>query len=130
MQLVEVTGENAHARRVSETVLYGWVVQPAENLQVIKVIGQLVQQGRRFPECAVRLRDQIGLIKAEVIHDREQAARRICLANLPQTLHTGEEQGYPSSFEERASFNDSASYDLISIYHGYENHPSVAKPSN
>ena len=79
VQLVEVTGENADARRVPETVLHGRVVQPAENLQVVKVIGQLVQQGRRLIECAVRLRDQLGLIKAEVINDREQAARRIRL---------------------------------------------------
>ena len=63
VQLVEVTGENAHAWRVAKTVLHGRVVQPAENLQVVEVIGQLGEQGRRGFECAIRLRDQLGLIK-------------------------------------------------------------------
>jgi len=106
MQLVEVPGENAYARCVPETVLHGWVVQPAENLQMLEVIGKLVQQGWRLLECAVRLRDQFGLIETEVINDREQAPRRIHFTDLPQALHAGKQQGNPRPLEKGASFHD------------------------
>ena len=92
VQLVEVTGENAHARRVSKTILHSRIVQPAEDLEVLELIRQLGQQRwRRFVKCAGRLRDQLGLIKAEVIYDGEQAARRIRRGHLPQTFHPGQQ---------------------------------------
>ena len=86
MQLIEVTGENAHARCVPKTILNGRVVQPAEDLQLLQVIGQFGEQGRRVFECAIRLRDQFGLIKAEMVYDREQPSWRFRAGHLPEAL--------------------------------------------
>ena len=41
-----------------------------------------------------------------MINDREQAARRIRLTNLPQAFHAGKKQGNPRSLEKGASFHD------------------------
>ena len=98
MQFVEVTGENADTGRVAKTILHRRIVQPTENLKVLEMIRKLRQQSRRLLKRAARFRDQFGLIKAEVIDNRQQPPRRFRLVHLPQTLHPWQQQRHARAF--------------------------------
>ena len=93
---------------VAKTVLHGWVVQSAENLQVFELVRQLGEQWWCCAECAVLTWYQLGLIKAEMIDDREQAARGIRLGHLSHALHLWEQQGNARTPEEGPPFHGAA----------------------
>ena len=57
----------------------------------------------------------MGLIETQVVDDREQPARRICLGNLPQALHAGEKQGHPGSLEKTAPVHESGYWHRVSF---------------